>query len=56
MGELTFQVSPFAGSLWAAKSVVGPRTLTAVRERLWCNCSPVCVLPAQWLYSGANGQ
>ena len=24
-------------------------------EFLWYNCSPVCEFPAQWLYSGANG-
>ena len=27
------------------KSVVGPRTFTAVQQLLWYNCSPVCGLP-----------
>ena len=37
------------------KSVVGPRTFATVQELLWYNCSPVCGLPVQWLYSGPNG-
>ena len=37
------------------KSVVRPRSFTAVQELLWNNCSPVCGSPTWWLYSGANG-
>ena len=39
----------------AGKSVLGPRTFATVQELLWYNCSPVCGLPVQWLYSGPNG-
>ena len=37
------------------ESVVGSRTFATVQELLWYNCSPVCGLPVQWLYSGPNG-
>ena len=36
------------------RSVVGPRTFTAVWELPWYDCSPVCESPTQWLCSGAN--
>ena len=42
-------LSPFG------KSVMGPRIFIAVWELLWYNCFPVCDLPAQQLYNGANG-
>ena len=32
------------------KSVVEPRTFAVMRELLWYNCSPVCLLPTQWLF------
>ena len=47
-------LSPFAGSTgW--EICLGPRTFATVQELLWYNCSPVCGLPVQWLYSGPNG-
>ena len=36
------------------KSVMGPRTLSAVCELLWYNCSPVCESPPRKLYSGTT--
>ena len=51
--SLGFSV-PFL-DLKVRKSVAGPRTFITVRELLWDNCSPVCGSPAQWLYTGANG-
>ena len=41
--------------LQVGKSAVDPTTFTTVTEVLWYNCFPVCDLPAQQLYNGANG-
>ena len=41
--------------LQVGKSIVGPRPFVTVCEILWYNCSAVCVLSAQWLYGGTNG-
>ena len=34
----------------AGKSDTGIRTFTTVGELLWFSCSPVCVLPTQWVW------